>query len=162
MDYPRDFLAFKAEPGVLEPFGWTWVHGSDEAPWDDHSYLKPAERADPDIAANVRAMTETNALVDWVLVHEDGEYLGYWRGPQGRPSAASPVVMLDNEGQYRIQGDTLGGAVASLYDEDGAELVAWLKARGIDVDPDCWPEGDPDPGELRDERYTAILNGEDP
>ena len=33
---------------------------------------------------------------------------------------------------------------------------------GIDVDPDCWPEGDPDPGELRDERYTAILNGEDP
>src|SRR6266545_3257150 len=76
----------------------------DDPAWgepSDTSYLTDADRDNPDIAANLAAMSETNKLIAWFGRDAEG-YLGLWRGPDGRPLDEAPVVRLDTEGQYSI------------------------------------------------------------
>jgi hypothetical protein len=109
---------------------------ADWAPWLDTSYLSETERADPNIAANTRAIAEVCGLIAFVASEEDGQYFGYWRGPGKRKAADSPLVFLDNEGQFELcAGKTFAEAVlASLYDEEGfAELRDWFRAIGLTI-----------------------------
>ena len=89
------------------------------APWADKSYLTATDLKDPDIAANVKAIDDTFAGITFIAKTDEGECIGYWRGPEGRPIESSPVVSYDTEGQFRLCG---GRFVESLffliYDED--------------------------------------------
>lgn len=73
-------------------------------PWADKSYLTASDLADPDIAANVRAIDDTCAHIDFVARTEEGTCIGYWRGPQRVPLPSSPLVSYDTEGQFRLCG----------------------------------------------------------
>ena len=50
-------------------------------PWLDTSYLSDADRANPDIMANVRAIREVCELIAFIAADEDDQYFGYWRSP---------------------------------------------------------------------------------
>jgi hypothetical protein len=75
----------------------------------DTSYLNERDRADPDVMANIEAMAETNALIDWFGRDFEG-FVGVWRGPTGREGG--PIVRLDSEGQYRLRAATVGDYLA--------------------------------------------------
>jgi hypothetical protein len=106
------------------------------SPWLDTSYLSDAERRNPDIMASVRAIQEVCGLVAFVAELEDSEYLGYWRGPTRRPVASSPLVIPDNEGQFRLcAGSCFAEALLErMYDEERFDMLkAWLQSLGISV-----------------------------
>lgn len=132
------------------------------APWLDTSYLSEAERANPDIAANVRAIAEVCELIAFVAVDEEDQYFGYWRGPSRRAIADSPLVHLDNEGQFNLcGGSTFAEAIlGQVYgDEQFAELRDWLRSIGITIRPETPkdlvdPEATPSPDELHRELYS--------
>jgi hypothetical protein len=67
-----------------------------------HDYLTDADRANPAIMANVAAMNATSALCCFVFVTDDGELIGYWRGPDRLEPDNAPIVRLDTEGQYDL------------------------------------------------------------
>lgn len=67
-----------------------------------HDYLTDADRANPAVMANVEAMKATSALCCFVFVTDDGELLGYWRGPDRLEPDKAPIVRLDTEGQYDL------------------------------------------------------------
>lgn len=134
------------------------------APWLDTSYLTEADRGNPDIMANVRAIADVCDLIAFIAAHEDDEYYGYWRGPTMRPVADAPLVLLDNEGQFRPCGSTFAEAVLSqTYDEDQfSEMRDWLRSLGIDGLPEtaadlACPRAEPSPGELHRRLYDQYL-----
>jgi hypothetical protein len=133
-----------------------------EAPWNDTSYLSSQELKNPDIASNVRAMAATNKLIAFFAVSEDDEFYGFWRVPQGRSIADSPLVWLDNEGQYAEWGYATfaAGLVAHLSWND--DLRAFFKEIGLEI-PEAvpgllWPDGLVTPGAFRDGLYKRYLN----
>lgn len=143
--------------------------GDDEQPAVlDDSYLSDEERANPDIAANVRATDETAALITWVAEDDDeGRAYGYWRGPGDLPLAEAPVVMLDNEGQFTLLAGSLAEALCSEYgqwDDEGYDgLAARCREHGVTVsadDPIDLPEPDvsPTPAEHHVARYRELLS----
>jgi hypothetical protein len=67
-----------------------------------HDYLNDTDRANPAIMANVEAMKATSALCCFVFVTDDGELVGYWRGPDRLEPDKAPIVLLDTEGQYNL------------------------------------------------------------
>jgi hypothetical protein len=106
----------------------------DWAPWLDTSHLSTKERADPDVAANLRATAEVCELVAFVAAEEDGQYIGYWRGPEGRPVSESPLVVLDNEGQFGVcAGSNFAEALLSrVYGEERfQEFREFLHSLGL-------------------------------
>jgi hypothetical protein len=135
----------------------------DWAPWLDTSYLSEAEKADPEIAANIRAIAEVWSLGAFVATSEDEEYIGYWRGPQRRAVADSPLIYLDNEGQfYSCAGSNLAEALlARTYGEDSfKELCDWMRSIGIAIPEwrsrEAIPyseDVEPSPGTLHEEFY---------
>lgn len=137
------------------------------APWLDTSYLGEADRADPDIAANVRAVAAVCQLIAFVAATEDSEYIGYWRGPLGRRVAESFLVVLDNEGQFRISpGHNLAEAILA-HSSGFDEVRDWLRSLGIAVrwetdDEMTWPEEEHDPVKLHEELYHRYLAGGGP
>lgn len=106
------------------------------SPWLDTSYLSAAERANPDIAANIRTIAEVCGLIAFIAAHEDDEYFGYWRGASKRAIADAPLVRLDNEGQFSFcGGSSFTEAVLSqaVDDEQFAEWRDWLVSVGVPV-----------------------------
>ncbi len=139
----------------------------------DTGYLTADDLANPDIAANVRAIGETAALITWVAEDEDeGRAFGYWRGPDGLPLAAAPVVSLDDEGQFQLlRGANLSEALSDEYgqwaDEGYAGLVARCRSQGVTIsadDPEELPEPvvAPTPAEYHVARYRELLAGGGP
>ncbi len=132
------------------------------APWLDTSYLSDAERKNPDIAANLLAIEEVCRLSAFVAACEDGEYLGYWRGPADRSVAESPLVALDSEGQFRISaGRTFAEAVLALLGVP-PKLRDWMRSLGIVVPWEtendiAWPDEAHDPGSLHKQSYYRHL-----
>ncbi|MCI0464348.1 MAG: hypothetical protein L0Z62_46025 [Gemmataceae bacterium] len=135
------------------------------APWLDTSYLTEAERANPDIAANVRAIAGVCGLIAFVAAHEDGEYFGYWRGPGKRAVADSPIVRLDNEGQFNFcGGSSFAEALLSeaVDDDQFDEWRSWLESLGITVRPASlaalkYPKEKTSPDKLHKELYRRYL-----
>jgi hypothetical protein len=125
VEHPEEFFAIT---------GVELRDAPDWAPWNDHSYLSGTERVDPDIAANVRAISAVNDMIAYVAAGEDGEYYGYWRGPNDRAIAESPLVCLDNEGQFQLcSGSRFVEAVLSRSG-NAAELKDWLVSVGAEFD----------------------------
>ncbi len=152
----RDELA--EETGVELNWEKQW------APWLDTSYLSETERADPNIAANIRAIEEVCGLIAFIAAEEDGQYFGYWRGPSKRKVADSPPVFLDNEGQFSLcVGETFAEAVLeSVYGEERlAELRDWFRAIGVTIAPDVAdepsrPDEEVSPDQLHSELYRRF------
>lgn len=114
--------------------------------------------------ANVRAIADVCRLVAFVGATEDGESFGYWRGPDRKPVADAPVVVLDNEGQFRILAASLAEAILfQTYGEESfAEMRDWLRALGIEVRAASvgeipTPAAEPDPADLHHELYRRYL-----
>jgi hypothetical protein len=127
----------------------------------DTSYLTPADRANPDIAANIRAMGEINAMVTWVGKTEDNDFIGYWRGPGRTPIATSPLVRLDNEGQYTLMsGRNLAAVIDELVYDDAisAEMAEWLGDLGADEDDDEDDEADESDETAAERPDHALVN----
>ncbi|HWW07537.1 hypothetical protein [Collimonas sp.] len=72
------------------------------APWLDVSYLSEADLNNPEISANIEAISAVCKYVSFVAATEDSEYIGYWRGPKIQNLSQSPIVRLDNEGQFNV------------------------------------------------------------
>jgi hypothetical protein len=104
----------------------------DEAGWlspDDTSYLNDADRANPDITANVEAMSAINQQVDW-FGSDDVGFVGVWR-------ATGHIVRLDTEGQYRIVACDVGDYLArAVREPDFDEAREILLASGFKVSVD--------------------------
>ena len=106
-------------------------------PWLDTRYLSATDRANPEIMANVKAGEEVCRMISFVAATDESEYFGYWRGPENRPIAQSPLVVLDNEGQFELTGTrTLAEAILSraTYDEESFnDLADWMRSLGITI-----------------------------
>lgn len=105
------------------------------APWLDTSYLSETDRADPDIAANVRAIKDVCEHIAFIAIEEDGQYFGYWRGVNNLPIAECPIVLLDNEGQFRLcSGATFAEALLEhrTFKRRG-ELRDWMRSIGVSL-----------------------------
>ena len=92
----------------------------DDARWEEPSntsYLNAKDRANPDIMANVEAMSATNELIDWFGKDMEG-FVGLWRGPESTPIEDALVVRLDTEGQYELVARTVGDYLLVTADED--------------------------------------------
>jgi hypothetical protein len=135
----------------------------DDPSWaepSDTSYLSDAERADPAIASNVAAMSQTNKLVSWFGKDQEG-FVGLWRGREQKPVDAAPVVRLDTEGQYAIVAATIPDYLAiSVPGDEFAATRSALTDVGFEVSEDAaaiWALLDAfeDPNELRDQLYEA-------
>lgn len=105
-------------------------------PWCDKSYLTKEDLADPDIAANIKAIDETFALISFVAEFPDGEYVGYWRGPEKSTIENSPLVHYSNDGQFSLCGSNF---IEALYfyvydDEVLEEIKKSAIASGIELD----------------------------
>ena len=131
-------------------------------PWADKSYLTASDLANPDIAANVRAIDDTFEHINFVARTEDDICIGYWRGPDRAPLAGSPLVSYDTEGQFRLCG---GRFVESLFftlydDEVLEEFRDACRGLGIDLsfeslDDIAIPSIDPTPEAFHLARYNA-------
>jgi hypothetical protein len=159
---PEDVRILLAHADELaERTGIELNSNKDWAPWSDTSYLSAADRANPDIMANVRAIAEVCGLIAFVAASEDDEYIGYWRGPGGRRVTDSPPVLLDNEGQFSFcSGSTLAEALlGQTYGaENFGEFQDWLRSIGIAIRAEtpedlAYPDGEASPDELHTELY---------
>jgi hypothetical protein len=108
----------------------------DWAPWLDHSYLRPEERKDPGIAANIRAMAEVSSLIAFVAQEEDGQYFGFWRGRDKLPITKCPLLFLDNEGQFNpcVASNFAECVLEHTWGEERfSELRDWFRSLGITI-----------------------------
>lgn len=143
----------------------------DWAPWLDTSYLSAAELANPDIAANVKAIAAVCGLIAFVGAEEDGNYFGYWRGPENRPIAKSPLVKFDNEGQFNLlAGSTFAEAILvdRTYEaEHFIDLRNWFGSLGVTIEWNkladaTYPKEKDPPGALHTELYYQHLGKKPP
>lgn len=86
------------------------------------------------IAEAYRKMFEQIAFV---AKTEDGALIGYWLGEEARPVAQSPVVELDNEGQFSLKGISIAHYFLEMTDMDSpqefSKVKNWLEKFGIPV-----------------------------
>jgi hypothetical protein len=171
---PEDLAVWRRQQDAGQPNPWSeslrlLADGEQPAALDT-GYLTAEDLANPDIAANVRAIEETAALIAWVAQDEDeGRAYGYWRGPADVALAATPVVRLDSEGRFELlAGANLSEVLCSEYGEwadEGYEgLAAQCREHGVAVAVDDpidlpEPEASPTPAEHHAARYRALLAG---
>jgi hypothetical protein len=144
---------------------------ADDAPTllNPDSYLSPAERADPSIAANTVAMDEVCAQISFFVEDDESNLYGYWHGPERTALAAAPIVKLDSEGQFSLlQGRGLIEALIGdrvSFDEDAfAEHAQGFEGLGFTVAARTWHElADPDavsdPAQCHEAGYERALAG---
>lgn len=88
----------------------------------DHNYLSDADRADPSIMANVKAMQDTDKKLKFVIECEDTSLIGYWQPEPEIPLEQCALFWLDTEGQYHLaEGKTLSESLAYRTLIDGNE-----------------------------------------
>ena len=153
---------------LYERTGITLSSDPDWQPWADNSYLTANDLANPDIAANIKAIAAILKLISFVAATEDNEYFGYWHGLTERSAADSPIVYFDNEGQFHLcSGQTLIDAILENYvddAEDFADWKSWLASIGIEIaynSVDSMPDSDVDddltPDMLHKKLYYQFL-----
>jgi len=116
----------------------------DWSPWIDTTGLAEAVRSDPDAVADLRARSEVARFCAFVADDRAGRYLGYWRGPSLRKVAGSPLVVLDDAGQFHLcAAQTFAEAVLerAYGREEFQDLRDWFRLIGI-------PVGWENPGQL--------------
>ena len=130
----------------------------------DHSYLNEKDRADPDIMANVAAITSTCEHAAFVARNNDDAIFGYWFGPENVDIGAAPILKLDSEGQFlQLEGLTLSEALLGNHVFEDVEKFAKLKDLfgkvGIAISANSWdelayPSPPTDPTVFHEERYN--------
>ena len=125
----RDELA--ARSGVRLELDEDWT------PWLDTSGLGEAVAIRPGRRwPNLRARAEVCRLTAFVAVDGVNQYLGYWRGPTRRKVASSPLVVLDDAGQFHLcVSSTFAEAVLErAYGREGfQDLRDWFQSLGIPI-----------------------------
>jgi hypothetical protein len=99
------------------------------------SSLSQADRQDPDIIANLRAIHEVCRFITFVA-EQNGRYFGYWRGPTHRSVASSPLVVFDNDGLFHlcIASSFAETILEKSYGHEGFhEFRSWLQSIGISI-----------------------------
>jgi hypothetical protein len=92
----------------------------------DHDYINDADRADPSIMANVRAMQDTDKKLKFVIQCDDMSLIGYWQPDPETPLEQCALFWLDTEGQYYLaEGKTLAESLAYRALVDGSEDTFW-------------------------------------
>jgi len=108
------------------------------APWADKSYLTETDLQDPEIVGNIRAIDEVCEMVSFVAESDEGEFIGYWRGPDETPINEAGIVYYDTEGMFYLCGSRFVDALfvlCSEYDEF-EELKSRLEQNGIALEYD--------------------------
>ncbi|ROO86000.1 hypothetical protein EDD29_3557 [Actinocorallia herbida] len=131
---------WEGRPGLVEQLGVRILEPGTTHVLMDHSYLSAADRANPDLMANVAAMTETAEYLRFVVELAQDFLLGYWFHPAEPADRPAPIVLLDTEGTYEpMPGATLTEAVVSYWAgrDDGtyADYRAELAALGLSLSP---------------------------
>lgn len=101
-----------------------------------NDYLSEEDLKNPDIRANVKAVDEVFAHCTFVATDDNGNLIGYWRGPEKLPLDQAPVVRFDTEGQFTLlDGLHITEAVAADMtfedDEKFSELRAAFEKMGV-------------------------------
>jgi hypothetical protein len=156
-----------ADAEGADPLATMWTHLFDSGETNtllDHSYLDEKDRADPDIMANVAAMTSTCAFAAFVARDDDGNLFGYWFGPENTPIESAAILRLDTEGAFEIiAGSSLSEALVGdrVFDDDAefAKLKGQFGRVGISFSANCWedlvlPETASDPGIHHEKLYN--------
>ena len=118
---------------LIERIEFEFVNDPQWAEPSDSSYLTDADRANPDIMANVEAMGATNKLIAWFGRDFQG-YVGLWRGPSDLSLDEAPVVRLDTEGQYSLVAATVPEYLAISVEKEAFEHIRGvLIAAGFDL-----------------------------
>jgi hypothetical protein len=94
------FVGSERDPGAS--FSFRLLEPGETHPLLSHNYLREADRANPATMANVEAMIATSALCCFVVVTDDDDLVGYWRGPDRLEPDKAPIVRLDTEGGYSL------------------------------------------------------------
>jgi hypothetical protein len=108
----------------------------DWAPRIDAGALADAARSDPETVADLRARAEVCRLCAFVAHDRAGRYLGYWRGVSRRKVDGSPLVVLDDSGQFHLcAAQTFAEAVLerAYGREEFQDLRDWFRSLGISV-----------------------------
>ena len=135
---------------------------ADWSPWLDTGYLTDEDRANSDIAANVKAGEEVCKYITFVANDDDSQYFGYWRGLEQLSLEAAPLVLLDNEGQFRLYGATSFAAAVLAethfwYGQKEGELEAWMVSIGVPLSLGSNRFTTLSPGQLHTELYYRYL-----
>jgi hypothetical protein len=148
----------------LKAMGVTLLEAGEIHPLLDHSYLNETNRADPDIMANVAAITSTCEHAAFVARNNDDAIFGYWFGPENLDIGTAPIVKLDSEGQFlQLEGLTLSEALLGNHVFEDVEKFAQLKglfaSAGIAISANSWdelayPSPPTDPAEFHEQRYN--------
>jgi hypothetical protein len=160
-EMPADLAALLDAAGTpadpLASFGAKLIDPSAAQPvLLSHAYLNDKDRANPDIMANVAAFDDMAALTVYVVELEDGEIIGYWRGPDHTPISACALIELDTEGQFHVlPGRTLAEALLArcgryldttkFAEANGrfGKIGIKIAASSPDDIPDASPRSDP-------------------
>jgi|GEM_PF-4928121 len=120
---------------LLAEFEVTFNGEEDWEPWADKSYLTEDDLADPDIAANVKAIDDTYALISFVAEFPDGEYVGCWRGVERRPVNYCPLVYYTNNAQFILCGSNFIEVLFWCFDEVEELKPVWIYADCLGTKP---------------------------
>ncbi|WP_139978219.1 hypothetical protein [Nocardioides litoris] len=172
-DLPADVRLWMDRAAADEPTPWDemgveWTEDGAPGATFDHAYLSEDElAANADLAANVRAINETAALVHWVLGTDEDQVVGYWRGPEATPLAEAPLVLYGSEGQFELVGarsvtEWLALESTEHGDDDWDDVVAACREAGVTGELrgiEEWqvPEVAVGPADLHQQRYRAHL-----
>ncbi len=121
---------------LAERSGMRLVADEDWSPWFDAGALERSIRSDPEEAARIRATAEVTRLIAFVAGDDQRQFLGYWRGPTRRRIALSPLVLLDEAGDFHLcVGSSFAEAILerAYGTENFDTLRGWLRSVGIDI-----------------------------
>lgn len=149
---------------LLEKLGTRLLEVGESTPLISHSYLNDNDRANPDIIANVSAITKVCGYLAFVAEDDNGNVMGYWFGPDDVPIERAPIVRLDTEGQFKLLGgSTLSEAILGnqVFDDDErfTQLRRELSKSGIAVVATSWAHlTQPRPNTLPNDLHTKLYN----
>ncbi len=128
-----------------DDLGRLW-QANDDHPWCDYvpftlvetldddffTGYRETDRVSPQVVTAYRKMFEHIAFVG---KREDGELVGYWLGPENRSPSDSPIVELDTEGQFHLQGRNLAEYLLACVnsEDDFIQLRKMLVGLGFSV-----------------------------
>ena len=115
-----------------------------------------ANRSNPGRNAQIRAWEDAYRQFAFVAEGDRGALMGYWRGPNARNIANSPLIIVDHEGSnWFCLGTTLAEAMLgeSCTDQQFIQMRDWLQSIGITVQA----ESQDDLKEPRDEILPVTL-----
>lgn len=116
--------------------GMRLIADEEWSPWLDTGALERSIQSDPEAAARMRATAEVARLIAFVAGDAQSQYLGYWRGPTRRKIAMSPLVLLNETGDFHLCiGSSFAEAILerAYGTDDFDSLRDWLRSIGIAI-----------------------------